>query len=155
MESNYNDIRGGFLIRIFFEKILRFSILNFYNTLVDEKNFQEWEYAKHNLKEKIYYGIMSRIQLPNLKSAIERVWLSSALINIRDAYFYYLKNNEFPKNTMDPFTKRPLKFIKKGNSLLIYSLGPDLEDQKGDPVYNLGVFNSKIKQHIGYKIPQK
>lgn len=151
-EKYYRESKEGLLSKILFEKILRFSILNFYNTLMDEKNFQDWEFARYNLKERIYYGIMARINLPNTRSTLERVWVTSSLINIRDAWFYYLKNNKIPENFEDPFTKKPLKFIKEKDFILIYSLGPDLEDQKGEPLYKFGVYRSKIKQDIGYKV---
>lgn len=152
MEKHYAEGRKNLIAKILFEKIIRFSILNFYNTLMDEKNFQDWEFARYNLKERIYYGVMARIHLPSTRNILERIWITSSLLNIRDAWFYYLKNEKIPENFEDPFTKKPLKFIKEKDFILIYSLGPDLKDQKGEPLYKFGVFNPKIKQDIGYKI---
>jgi len=50
--------------------------------------------------------------------------------------------SDLPGNLTDPFTKKPLKLITKGDSVTVYSLGPDRKDDGGrsehDPSRTLG-----------------
>lgn len=152
-EKEFAKIEKNIIIKIFFEKISSFFIYNFYNSLLDERNFQDWEFANKTLNKNRHFGIMAKISMPNTKNFIKSIWITSALIKSRDAYFHYLKTNKFPEDIEDPFTKKPVKFLKGENFILIYSLGPDMEDQAGNPLHSIGIFKSHIKQDIGYKIP--
>ena len=39
--------------------------------------------------------------------------------------------DQIPGSWVDPFTSKPLKLVRKGNTIRIYSVGPDLKDEGG------------------------
>lgn len=127
-------------------------------------DYEKGSYAWHD-GHVMMTGLSGSYFAPNLTNAYARLVTQTAqwrLLNAQNQVIrYYRKHRRLPDDTLmsaeewpvDPFNDLPIKFRKIDRKhFIVYSVGPDEEDQGGEPLYVYGILETDTPQDVGFDL---
>jgi len=119
------------------------TFLDYYESLPEDRTELAYAYQvglafdKRVKADRRVDTILTRIMLPEVGPAQQAMATQLAMHRAMRCLIIALRTNaqslpDLGEDSIDPFTRKPLKFVRKGKEIKVYSVGRNLKDDGGD-----------------------